>query len=136
VETEDVVNVLRNVHQAVAPGGHLLDIHPLGIDMAVRAGPRGLGFVDARKFAQVVAAMNEGVAEVESAGLIEHLRTTRRLVVERFDDPGEAIEEADGWTNLRMPAAVRRRLRAADERPIELVDTVRYRLLAARRPRK
>lgn len=130
------MNVLCNVHQAVAPGGHLLDIHPLGIDMAVRAGPRGLGFVDARKFAQVVAAMNEGVAEVESAGLIEHLRTTRRLVVERFDDPGEAIEEADGWTNLRMPAAVRRRLRAADERPIELVDTVRYRLLAARRPRK
>ena len=130
------MNVLRNVHQAVAPGGHLLDIHPLGIDMAVRAGPRGLGFVDARKFAQVVAAMNDGVAEVETAGLIEHLRTTRRLVVERFDDPAEAIEEADSWTNLRMPAAVRRRLRAADERPIELVDTVRYRLFAARRPRK
>lgn len=124
------MNVLRNVHQAVVPGGRILDVHPLGIDMAVRAGSRGLGFIDTRKFAEVVAAMNECVTQVESEGLLEHLRSIRRHVVERFDDPAEAIEEAQTWENLRFPAAVKRRLAQATERPIEFVDTVRYRLFA------
>jgi hypothetical protein len=130
VETEDVVNVLRNVHKAVVPGGRMLDIHPLGVDMAVRAGRRGLGFLDTRKFAGVIAAMDAGVDVVRSEGLLEELRTLRRHVVERFDDPTEAFAEADSWENLRMPAAVKRRLREADERPIEFVDTMRYRLFA------
>jgi hypothetical protein len=130
VETEDVVNVLRNVHQSVVRGGHVLDAHPLGIDMAVRAGPRGLGFIDARKFAGVIADMDEAVAQVQGEGLLEHVRTIRRFVVERFDDPAEAVEESDSWENLRLPAAVKRRVLAAEERPIEFVDTIRYRLFA------
>jgi hypothetical protein len=128
VETEDVVHVLRHVQQAVRPGGSVLDIHPLGIDMAVRAGSRGLGFVDASAFALVVEAMNEAVEQVVSEGLLEEQRTLRRSVVERFDDSAEALEEAAGWTNLRLPPAVKRRLCDADQRPVEFVDTVRYRL--------
>lgn len=128
METEDVVHVLRHVHPAVRPGGSLLDIHPLGIDMPVRAGSRGLGFVDASQFALVVKAMNEAVEQVVSDGLLEEVRVLRRTVVERFDDAAEALEEADGWTNLRLPPAVRRGLEGAEERPVEFVDTVRYRL--------
>jgi hypothetical protein len=128
VETEDVVHVLRHVHEAVRPGGRVLDIHPLGIDMAVRAGPRGLGFVDASRFGLVVEAMNEAVEQVVSDGLLEEVRVLRRTVVERFDDAAEALEVAAGWTNLRLPVAVKRRLRNAEERPVEFVDTVRYRL--------
>ena len=123
------MNVLRNVQQAVAPGGRILDAHPLGVDMAVRAGSRGLGFVDSRKFGEVVAAMDEGVATVEAEGLIRHLRTVRRHVVERFDDPTEMLDEVETWENLRLPAAVRRRVAAAEERPIEFVEAVVYRLL-------
>jgi hypothetical protein len=130
VETEDVVNVLRNVHRSVTPGGLVLDAHPLGIDMAVRAGPRGLGFIDTRQFGQVIADMDVGVSQVEREGLLDHLRTIRRFVVERFDDPAEAVEESESWENLRLPAAVRRRLLEANERPIEFVDTIRYRLFA------
>ena len=126
------MHVLRNVHRAVRTGGRVLDIHPLGIDMAVRAGQRGLGFIDASQFALVIEAMDEGVAQVRAEGLLEELQTRRRLVAERYDDPDEALEQADGWTNLRLPAAVKRRLRAADERPIEFVDTVRYRLFETR----
>jgi hypothetical protein len=131
VETEDVVHVLRNVQQAVSPGGRILDIHPLGIDMAVLAGSRGLGFVDASEFALVIEAMDEAVDQVVAEKLLEELRTVRRVVVERFDDPTEALEEAMGWTNLRLPAAVQRRLHAT-EGPVEFVDTVRYRLFRRR----
>ncbi len=132
METEDVVHVLRNVQQAVGPDGRVLDIHPLGIDMAVLAGSRGLGFIDASEFALVIEAMDEAVDQVVTDGLLEELRTVRRVVVERFDDPAEALDEAASWTNLRLPAAVARRLRAVEEGPVDFVDTVRYRLF--RRP--
>jgi hypothetical protein len=134
VDTEDVVHVLRNVQQAVGPGGRVLDIHPLGIDMAVLAGSRGLGFIDTSEFALVVEAMNEAVDQVVSEGLLEELRTVRRVVVERFDDPAEALEEASSWENLRLPAAVAQRLRATKTGPVEFVDTVRYRLFSVAEP--
>jgi len=124
------VHVLRNVQQAVVPGGRVLDIHPVGIDMAVRAGPRGLGFVDASRFALVVDAMDEAVAQICAEGLLAEQRTLRRIVVEHFDDAQEALEEAGEWENLRLPARVARRLREAEERPVEFVDTVVYRLFA------
>jgi hypothetical protein len=129
------VHVLRNVHQAVVSRGLVLDIHPLGLDFAVRAGSRGLGFVDARRFAGVVEAMDEAVEETISAGLFEEVRTLRRHVVERFDDAAEALEEADTWTNLRLPSAVRRRLRETQDTPVEFIDTVLYRLLRKRTAR-
>jgi len=126
------VHVLRNVQQAVSPGGRVLDIHPLGIDMAVLAGSRGLGFIDTSEFALVIDAMDEAVEQIVTEGLLEELRTVRRVVVERFDDPAEALEEAAGWENLRLPTEVQRRLRAVEEGPVDFVDTVRYRLF--RRP--
>jgi hypothetical protein len=132
VDTEDVVHVLRRVHGALRPDGLLLDVHPLGLDFAVRAGRRGLGFVDTRRFAKVVEAMNDGVEQTIAEGLFEEVKTLRRHVAERFDDAAEALEEANGWEHLRLPAAVRRRLRQADETPVEFIDTIRYRLLRKR----
>jgi hypothetical protein len=126
------VHVLRQVHRALRPRGLALDVHPLGIDFAVRAGDSGLGFVDTRKFRRVIDAMNYCVDQVVSEGLFEELQTLRRHVVERFDTAAEALEEADSWENLRLPAAVRRRLEKTDATPIELVDTVRYRLMRKR----
>ena len=126
------MHVLRRVHRAVRPGGLVLDVHPLGLDFAVRAGRCGLGFVDTSRFAAVLDAMNEGLEQTVAEGLFEQLTTRRRLVAERFDSGAEALEEADSWENLRLPAAVRRRLRETDETPVEFVDTVRYRLLRRR----
>jgi hypothetical protein len=123
------VHVLRRVHRALRPKGLLLDVHPLGLEFAVRAGRRGLGFVDTRKFAAILESMNDAVEQTLSERLFEELRTLRRHVAERFDDASEALEEADGWENLRLPAAVRRRLQKTQESPVEFIDTVRYRLL-------
>lgn len=126
------MHVLRRVHEALRPKGLLLDVHPLGLDFAVRAGRRGLGFVDTRRFAAVVETMNDGVEQTVAEGLFEEVRTLRRHVAERFDDAAEALEEADTWEHLRLPAAVRRRLRQTDETPVEFIDTIRYRLLRKR----
>jgi tRNA A37 N6-isopentenylltransferase MiaA len=106
----------------------VLDFHPLGIEFAVRADNRGLGFVDTSDFAQVLAAMNERVQMVVDEGLYEEVRNLRRHVVERFDTGVEALEEAETWEHLRLPWTLRRRLRRYSETPIEFADTIRYRL--------
>jgi hypothetical protein len=129
VETEDVVYVLRNVHRALRTGGLALDVHPLGLDFPVHAGGRGLGFVDASRFARIVVAMDAAVDRAVADGLFEDLASLRRHVAERFDDASEALAHADGWVNLRLPAAVRRRLAGAQETPVEFVEVIRYRLL-------
>jgi hypothetical protein len=126
------VHVLRQIHRALRPRGLLLDVHPLGDEFAVLAGGRGIGFVDTRKFRAILLAMNDCVREVVSEDLFKEVRTLRRHVVERFDTVLDALEEADSWDNLRLPAPVRRRLQETKATPIEFIDTVRYRLLAKR----
>lgn len=124
--------VLRQVHGALAPSGLLLDIHPLGDDFPVLAGERGIGFIDTRKFRGILEAMNKCVEHAVAERLFEELHTLRRHVVERYDNASDALEEADSWENLHLPAAVRRRLQETDATPIEFIDTVRYRLLRKR----
>lgn len=126
------MHVLRQVHRALKPRGLLLDVHPLGNEIPVLAGERGVGFVDTRKFRAILEAMNKCVQQVLSEDLFKELRTLRRHVVERYDTAQEVLEEADSWENLRLPAPVRRRLQETEATPIEFVDTVRYRLLAKR----
>jgi predicted DNA-binding protein (UPF0278 family) len=126
------VHVLRQVHRALKPRGLLLDVHPLGNEIPVLAGERGVGFVDIRKFRAILEAMNKCVQQLLSEDLFKELRTLRRHVVERYDTAQEVLEEADSWENLRLPAPVRRRLQETEAAPIEFVDTVRYRLLAKR----
>lgn len=124
--------VLRQIHRALKPRGLLLDVHPLGDEFPVLAGGRGIGFVETRKFRAILEAMNECVEQAVAEGLFEELRELRRHVAERFDNATEALEEADGWENLRLPRAVRRRMQETDATPIEFIDTVRYRLLRKR----
>ena len=73
--------------------------------------------------------MDDSVDRAIADGLFEDVRSLWRHVAERFDDAAEALDHADGWVNLRLPAAVRRRLATAEETPVELVEAIRYRLL-------
>lgn len=125
------MHVLRNVHEALAPGGALLDVHPLAYDAAVRVDGRGLGYVDESPFERVVAAMEECVAAVVAAGLLEEERRLEREVVERFDDGAELLDVASEWENLRVPTRLRRRLASID-RPVEMVERIQFRLFRKR----
>ena len=111
------------------PKGLVLDIHPLGDDFPVLVGGRGVGFVDTRKFRKILDAMNKSLERVVDEGLFEERRKLRRHVVEHYDSAAEALEEADSWENLSLPAPVRRALYKAGVTPVEFIDTVRYGLL-------
>ncbi len=125
------MHVLRNVHQALRPSGLLLDVHPTGDDAPIRAGGRGLGFVGGARFDRIVAATDAAVDEAVAAGLFEDVRRLEREVVDRYDDPGELLETAEEWSNLRLPAAARRRVRAATP-PVDVLWHVVFRLLKKR----
>ena len=125
------MHVLRQIHRALKPRGLLFDVHPLGDDFPVLAGERGIGFVDTRKFRGILEAMNACVEQTVAEGLFEELRELRRHVAERYDNATEVLEEADGWENLRLPPAMRRRLQETDAAPIKFIYTVRYRLLGS-----
>ena len=126
------MHVLRQIHRALRPDGFVLDIYPMGTDFAVRAGERGLGFVDTRDFARVLTAMNERVDLLVEEGLYQEVRTLRRHVTERFDTAAEALAEAGSWEHLRLPPIVRWRLRRRGAAPVEFIDTIRYRLFRRR----
>jgi hypothetical protein len=79
------------------------------------------GSSDTRKFRGILEAMNECVELTLAERLFEELRDLRRHVAERYDNTTEVLDEADGWENLRLPRAVRRRLRETDATPIEFI---------------
>jgi hypothetical protein len=137
VEPEDVVHVLRNVDEALKPRGLLFDIHPTADDTPIRAARRGLGFIDARRFEPIVATTNAAVDGLVGDGSFEDVRRVEREIEELYPEAEELLDTADEWTNLRIPAATRRRIRAA-EPPLQLVWRVDFRLLRKRaaRPRR
>jgi hypothetical protein len=114
VEPEDVVHVLRNVEPSLKPRGLLLDVHPTADDSPIRAGGRGLGFVDARRFQPIVDATNAAVDSLVGDGAFEDVRRVEREIEELYLDPDELIGTADDWVHLRLPAATQRRIRAAE----------------------
>jgi hypothetical protein len=134
VEPEDVVHVLRNVDEALKPRGLLFDIHPTADDTPIRAAGRGLGFVDARRFQPVVATSDAAVDALVRDGLFDDVRRVEREIEELYPEAEELLDTADEWTNLRIPAATRRRIRAAVP-PVQLLWRVDFRLLRKRAAR-
>jgi hypothetical protein len=138
VEPEDVVHVLRNVEQSLKPRGWLLDVHPTADDPPIRAAGRGVGFVDSRRFQPVVATTNAAVDALVGDGAFEDVRRVEREIEELYTEADELIGTGEDWVNLRLSAATRRRIRAA-EPPFQVLWHVDFRLLrkrAARRRRR
>jgi hypothetical protein len=131
VEPEDVVHVLRNVEESLGRGGRLLDVHPTADDPPIRAAGRGVGFIDARKFRPVVAMTEAAVDALVATGSFDDVRRAEREIEELYDDADELLATGDDWTNLRIPAPTRRRIRGA-EPPFQVLWHVAFRLLIKR----
>lgn len=115
------MHALRQIHQALVPGGILLDMHP--IPPATRAEVRGasLGDFDDAEFMGIVAAAE---AKLEETGLFARLSKVEFDYRERYDDPRELIEDVrDGWEGCRIPPELERRILAAGE-PVDVWENV------------
>jgi hypothetical protein len=115
------VHALRRIHQALVPGGVLLDMHP--VPPSTRAEVRGesLGEFDDSEFMEIVAA---GEAKIEDSGLFTRGSELEFDYLERYDDPAQLLEDIrEGWDGCRIPAELEKRILEANE-PVDIWERV------------
>jgi hypothetical protein len=121
------VNVLRDTHSALVPGGDLLDFHPVFPPWAcVESDRRHLGELREPSFPEQLRAAEAGVDEVVRRGLF-------RLVAEQTHELREHYENADELVDVwqeEISPELERRVRAAHGR-LRVVDKVVFRLYRA-----
>jgi hypothetical protein len=115
------VHALRQIHQALVPGGVLLDMHP--VPPPTRAEVRGesLGEFDDAEFMQIVA---NAEAKIDRGGLFTRESEVEFDYLERYDDPAQLLEDIrEGWDGCQIPAELEQRILAAEE-PVDIWERV------------
>jgi SAM-dependent methyltransferase len=115
------VHALRQIHQALVPGGVLLDMHP--VPPSTRAEVRGesLGEFDDAEFMQIVA---DAESEIERGALFTRESELEFDYLERYDDPAQLLEDVkEGWEGCRIPPELEARILEAGE-PVDLWERV------------
>ena len=125
---EGVVHALRKIEEALAPGGSLVDIHPVPPSEQAEAAGRPLGRLDESEFFEVVRATEQ---ELVNADLFELVAEVERDVVERFDTVEEFFEIVRDREGVRIPTELARKVRASAP-PIDLRERVVFRRYRAR----
>jgi len=115
------VHALRQIHQALVPGGVLLDMHPVPPSTRAEARGESLGEFDDAEFMELVAA---GEAKIEDSGLFTRESELEFDYLERYDDPVQLLEDIkEGWEGCRIPAELEQRILEADE-PVDIWEHV------------
>jgi hypothetical protein len=126
------VHALRRIHQALVPGGVLLDMHP--VPPSTRAEVRGesLGEFDDAGFMQIVA---DAEAEIERSGLFERESEVEFDYLERYDDPAQLLADIkEEWDGCSVPPDLEARILAADG-PVDIWERVVLRRFRAEAPK-
>lgn len=124
------MNALRRIHEALVPGGLLLDMQPLGPRPAVEANGRRLGSLDMREWQMMideVAALIDGTI---TDGLFNELEERRYHVLETFDDGKELVESVSEWAGTKISRTLAQRVERAAP-PMTIRQPVRLRALRA-----
>jgi hypothetical protein len=124
-----VVDALQRIHEALVPGGVLVDTQPVGLRLSVRVEGEPAGELEEDDWLETVAAVDARVEEAIEAHLFELQHEVRYAVVHGFDSGSEALEEATEWEGTRIPPDVMERLDAAQGQ-VEIEVGIRLRLLA------
>ena len=123
------MHALRKIHQALVPGGVLLDMHPIPPPTRAEVGGRSLGEFDDAEFWEIVVATE---APLEATDLFAFEAEIEFDWLERYDSGAELLEDLKSWESLRVPRALATRIRKA-EPPVDLWERVVLRSFRARR---
>jgi hypothetical protein len=126
------VHALRQIHQALVPGGVLLDMHPVPPSTRAEVAGQSLGEFDDAEFMRLVA---NAETEIERSGLFERESEVEFDYLERYDDPEQLLEDIkDGWEGCAVPPDLEARiLRAAG--PVDIWERVVLRHFRAKAPK-
>jgi hypothetical protein len=128
VPVEGVVDALRKIHAALAPGGIVVDTQPLSPRPPVHAATDRLGTLDMREWRRTIDAVDGRMAQAIDEGLfaieVEHVFE----VADEFDSGAEFVDVVGGWRGTLIPAPLVERAAAARP-PVRVIQDVRLRLL-------
>jgi hypothetical protein len=115
------VHALRQIHQALVPGGVLLDMHPIPPSTRAEVQGESLGDFDDAEFMELVAAAE---AKIEHSGLFTCESELEFDYLERYDDPAQLLEDVkEGWEGCIVPPDLEARILEA-EGPVDLWERV------------
>jgi hypothetical protein len=124
-----VVDALRRIHAALAPGGLLVDTQPVSTQPPVLANGVGLGTLDMREWGETIRAIDELSEQV--TGELFSLEDEQQFVVtDTFDSGAEFVECASDWRGPVVPPDLSVRATLATP-PLAIDQDVRLRLLRA-----
>ena len=115
------MHALRQIHQALVPGGILLDMHPIPPSTRAEVQGRSLGEFDDSEFMEIVA---NAEADLERTGLFTQESEVEYDYLERYDDPAEMLEDIrEDWETCRVPPDLEKRILDA-EGPVDIWERV------------
>lgn len=121
------MDVLRDTHRALVPGGDLLDFHPIFPPWArIEAGDEIVGDLEEPSFPEQLRATEEGMREVVRRRSFRLVAEQTHELREHYDDADELV---DVWQDEIQPDL--ERLVRAVRGPLEVVDKVVFRLYRA-----
>jgi hypothetical protein len=130
VPAEGVVNALNKIHDALVPGGPVIDTQPVSAEPPVDSHAGPLGALDMREWAQTIATIDRRVEQTIRDGLFDLEDERRFVVTDEYDDGAELVVETSEWAGTRLAAAFAELLRS-HPRPVRLHQQIRLRLLRA-----
>lgn len=114
------MNALRKIHEALVPGGILVDMHPVPPSARAEVDGRSLGEFDDAEFFEIVSATEDSLA---TSGLFETEAEIQFEWLERYDSGDELLEDVESWEGCRIPRAVAARVSKA-EPPVDIWERV------------
>lgn len=124
------MNVLSKVHEALVPGGLVVDTQPISRRPIVKCAGRRVGSLDMTAWGRTIDQVERPAQQTIRSGLFRVIHEERFAVTDRFDTGAELVETASGWVGTAIPPAQAERL-AGDHSQASVKLVVRLRVLAA-----
>jgi hypothetical protein len=113
------VNVLRDTHRALVPGGLLLDFHPIAPPWPQVVAPgEEFGELRYEPFLEDLEATEGGLRETVRLGLFERVADRTHDIATHFDDTDELLDEwvteDEEWASPELEQRLRARTGSVD----------------------
>jgi hypothetical protein len=125
------VNALQKIHDALVPGGLVIDTQPVSAEPPVESQAGPLGTLDMREWAQTIATIDLRVEQTMRDGLFDLEDERRFVVTDEYDDGADLVAETRQWAGTRLDDTFAEVVRS-QPRPVRLHQQIRLRLLRAR----
>ena len=124
-----MVDALRLLHDALVPGGKVVDTQPLLPRPGVFTAGRRIGSLDMREWSRTIASADAEVERVLAEGVFALDAEGRFVVTDSFDTGPECVDEVQEWAGTKLPHSLEAKIRES-EAPVSVEQEVRLRLLA------